>query len=357
MRASSRLVFLATIVALAACSVAELDLTGKKCPCTSGYVCDLTTSTCVVGVPDAALPVDGGADVTTGPLLTVKSLAAVPDWKTPGVVRWDFTIEGKAPDFKSYRLDVGAKSTSFAENDFVSYGPIDRPELGVFDARGRKVDGPLALWTFSRANANSKQFGRLTAVDRNDRSTVSAIAPAQTAAGASSKGTLFDGITPATNPRPAGLFDFKNGAHVFIVDCAALPTPCVKKVELGNLAVALDAGGPFTQADFDRAFLDLDFEGTFAATSFDSVVAIEPGTGSCTGGACRFGYEGWTMSAAPNPGITTLQVPLAKLENGVRGRLTRAILEENAFKVAVLAISGTWRDKANLRLLSAYIRW
>ncbi len=360
-RAFAALTFAAPLVVVASCSVAELDLTGKQCPCTSGYVCDVPSNTCVFALtrPDGG-PLD---DALVAPernpaaLLSVKSFAVVADWKTPNVVRWDFTIEGKAPDFKSYRLDVGARMTSFADNDFVSYGPIDRPELGVFDARGAKVAGPASLWTFSRANPNTKQFGRLTVVDRTNQQNVSVIASAQAASGASSKAALFDGITPATTPRPTGMFDFKNGAHVFNVDCATLPSPCVKKVELGGLAVALDASGPFTQADFDRAFLDLELEGTFAASSFDSVVAIEPGTGACTGGDCRWGYAGWTMSAAPNPGVTTLQVPLAKLNSAARGALTRPILEEKGFKVAVLAISGTWRDKANLRLLSAYIRW
>ncbi|MFO0566804.1 MAG: hypothetical protein U0263_14135 [Polyangiaceae bacterium] len=35
----------------ASCSVGEIDLEGKECPCASGYTCDLTTNRCIVGNP------------------------------------------------------------------------------------------------------------------------------------------------------------------------------------------------------------------------------------------------------------------------------------------------------------------
>ena len=48
------------VLALAACSVPDVDYTGKQCPCPAGYACDNSTHTCVRGAlaPDGA-PGDG----------------------------------------------------------------------------------------------------------------------------------------------------------------------------------------------------------------------------------------------------------------------------------------------------------
>ncbi len=50
------------LAALAACSVGELDLGGKACPCTSGYVCDPSRGLCVLG----SLPPGGDAGREAG---------------------------------------------------------------------------------------------------------------------------------------------------------------------------------------------------------------------------------------------------------------------------------------------------
>jgi hypothetical protein len=53
---------IALLVALAACSVKELDYTGKSCPCPSGYDCDLPSQTCrkLDSPIDARTDPDGG---------------------------------------------------------------------------------------------------------------------------------------------------------------------------------------------------------------------------------------------------------------------------------------------------------
>ncbi|HEX5064374.1 MAG TPA: hypothetical protein VFV99_33595 [Kofleriaceae bacterium] len=56
------------VLALAACSVKELDYTGKSCPCPSGYVCNEPEQTCVRSLAlDGGDPKDGdgsGSDAT-----------------------------------------------------------------------------------------------------------------------------------------------------------------------------------------------------------------------------------------------------------------------------------------------------
>jgi hypothetical protein len=48
------------VVALGACNVSDLDLTGKQCPCVVGWTCDVGTNTCVRDpVPDASGDDDG----------------------------------------------------------------------------------------------------------------------------------------------------------------------------------------------------------------------------------------------------------------------------------------------------------
>ena len=53
----------ALIVALAACHVDAVDLTGKACPCPAGYVCELATNTCA---RTSMLTDGGGGDVSDG---------------------------------------------------------------------------------------------------------------------------------------------------------------------------------------------------------------------------------------------------------------------------------------------------
>ncbi len=64
MRARRRRAWVVVLPALVACSVAELDLSGKRCPCSSGYVCDGARNVCVPSLGDA-----GGLDsgVLDGP--------------------------------------------------------------------------------------------------------------------------------------------------------------------------------------------------------------------------------------------------------------------------------------------------
>jgi len=59
---------IALVLALSACSVKELDYTGKSCPCPSGYDCDVATQTCRNVAPIDAptlVPDTGDAAIAT----------------------------------------------------------------------------------------------------------------------------------------------------------------------------------------------------------------------------------------------------------------------------------------------------
>jgi hypothetical protein len=364
LRLGAALASASPLLLLGSCGVDALDLAGKQCPCTAAYVCDVASNTCVTSLSREGGVVEGGGggdaapDAAPGALLGVQ-LVATADWKTPSMVRWELAVTGQASDFKAYTLETGKAPADFAAQAVSTFGPLERPELGMFDARGKKTTGPVTVWTLVPAKPNAKQYARATVTDRSDRASVSEIVAFDVPATLATRAKIFDGLTAATTPRPAGEFDFKGAmnGHVFVTDCGAAASPCAKKVELGNLALALDAGGPFSDADFTRALLEIGVEGNVAVSSFDTGVAIEPGDGSCTGIECRYRYGGWTQSAAPNAGEATLQIPLAKLVNGQGAPLTRAILQAKGDAIAVLAISGTWKQGTTLKLRSAFIRW
>ncbi len=357
-------VLVGAVLVVASCGVDALDLAGKQCPCTSAYVCDVASNTCVAalsaegGGTDGGPPIDAPLDVGPPPLLGV-TLVATPDWKTPNMVRWELGVSGKASDFRAYTLETGKAPTDFAAQAVSTFGSVERPELGLFDARGNLSMGPVSVWTLVPAKASAMQYARATVIDVNGQSNASPIVAFDVPAASTMRAKIFDGLTAATTPRPVGEFDFKGpmSGHVFVTDCGAAPSPCPKKVELGALGIALDATGPFSEADFGRAFLEIDVEGNVGVTSFDTAVALEPGDGSCTGQECRYRYAGWTQSAAPNAGEATLQIPLAKLVNGEGTLLTRAILQSKGFAISVLAVFGTWRQNSTFKLRSAFIRW
>jgi hypothetical protein len=50
------------LCALAACSVPDLDLTGKQCPCPTGYVCDTSRNMCERSLPSDGRAIDSSID-------------------------------------------------------------------------------------------------------------------------------------------------------------------------------------------------------------------------------------------------------------------------------------------------------
>ncbi|HEV7554819.1 MAG TPA: hypothetical protein VGO00_05140 [Kofleriaceae bacterium] len=78
------------IVALVACKVPDVDLTGKHCPCASGYTCDDTTQLCVQGdiadaPPDTTMP---SSSCLADPMLTIPvfsdSFSSLDAWNLQG---------------------------------------------------------------------------------------------------------------------------------------------------------------------------------------------------------------------------------------------------------------------------------
>lgn len=355
----------APLAVVASCGVGDLDLTGKQCPCVGGYVCDLPTNTCVFGLnveggvlSDSAAPDDAFAQPESNPSALIGVTGLVAAWRTPNVVRWEWRVTGKAADWRSYTIVVASSPADITNGTGQVLGKIDQPELAAFDARSGKLAGPVVIWTATSAKPNTTRYARVEVKDVKGQSNFSAIVIATTPAAATSFKTIFDGNT-ARSSRPVGQFDFVAGqnAHIFHTDCGAGPSPCAETAELFDLQIDLNKSGAFSQADFDKAFLDVKIDGNVAAGSLDSTVALEPGSGTCTGLDCRYAYKGWTQSTAPASSLTVLQVPLSKMVDGNGAAMQFATLQQKSFLIAVLAFSGTWKQNNALRLLDARIRW
>jgi hypothetical protein len=94
---------------LAGCSVADVSLDGKECPCATGYTCQVATNTCVADHGDATASCLPG---TPGPLLYGSELDDLDGWDFGGGT-W------MAQDGNAMQMDAAAK-LSFAYPHSVS---------------------------------------------------------------------------------------------------------------------------------------------------------------------------------------------------------------------------------------------
>ncbi len=343
-----------------ACSVDDLDVGGKQCPCLSGFVCDVASNRCVLSGAgsDAAADAAGDERGPPLPLLVISNLTAA--WTTPGSMRWEWKLAGAAADFRAYEIVTGASADDVVKRvgvDVVT--STERSELGVFDARGGKAQGPIDMWTLLDVRGPAiKQFVQVTVTDVKGRASRSLIAPATSALRATSQAILFDGATQKTAV-PSAEFVFRAPAggeahYALVTDCAGAKA-CGKRAELVSLGSNLaPAGSPFTSSHFDASFLELEVDGNVAVTAFDTSVALEIGAGCTLGpGLCRYRFTGWTQ---PPTSRTKLQVPLRELQNDA-GKLTYAALQGKKFIVDAVALSGTWKNQSTINLYNARIRW
>lgn len=359
MRARTALFLVPGVLAvMASCTVDDLDLTGKSCPCADGYVCNASTNVCVASLPadpDGGAP-DVGVPPPSPPASRIVVSAFTPAWQTANTVRWSWRVEGDAASFLSYEI-AWADSLSKVETGAGAtvVGSAQKAELGGFDARGQKTSGPVDLWTTTHGHAPGKTvFAKLTARDKNG-ATSSLIASATTTRAPTVNKVLFDG-TKQTSSKPAS-FEFRAPGgeephYFFAVDCAAGVTTCANHIELDGIGRDL-ATPTFTAADFASAFLEARIVGGIATSGFTTAIAIEPA--GCTAGddVCQWRFRGWSQPGGTQP---VIQVPLRELENAA-GKLTYTTLQSDGFLIAAFSISGTWKDAATVRLYDARIKW
>jgi hypothetical protein len=184
------------------CSIGELDIEGKQCPCPEpDWSCNTLSNQCCA------------------PRFDVEGFSA--DWVTSRNVRWQWTPLGAEDDFGSYVIDV-ARTPAEIESGAPQHR-IDQesnPELGryiLLNTHDPEVTD--ASVTYDLDNPVG-WYGRMTARDATGCPFHSAIAPATTLPDPLQRVVLFDDQPPATLLFSHGSFD--------LADCDG--DPCLESV-------------------------------------------------------------------------------------------------------------------------------
>jgi len=363
---------------VAACSVDDLDLTGKRCPCVSGFVCDTATNTCVTSLGgDASVPTDAEPD-DAAPLggFTISTFTST--WTTSRSVRWDWEVSGNADQFAEYQVIVGGSEAAVRSRDSTTT-TFDRrinPELGSYGGRDVVPPGaPARGWTVTdRHNVARKVFARLIVRDKEGRENPSAIVSADTLAEGNALEVFKDAIADGAAPLP-------NEMRRVTVDCLNSSPGCLQYGRDGGVACpgaaktcAIEMGATgydtkttsVTAAEFPKAFLEVAVRGGSGAGAkphADIVLGIGNANCKIDGQPCRFRWvKGWSFR--PNQkDFRILQVPLAVLRQDVLAGpgqgppLEHKHLSDNGMRVFSVTIDGEWNEGANIGLDQLYVRW
>jgi hypothetical protein len=133
---------LAILVALTACSVPDVSLEGKQCPCTDGFVCDTLTNRCLQGNGDGGI-VDTPAATQCLPSITGEAEI----YRYMGTFDWQHADASWSGDTTEIRQDSSSvqNSYTYVTNALLTSAPNVRviatmrelaagtgtPELGV----------------------------------------------------------------------------------------------------------------------------------------------------------------------------------------------------------------------------------
>jgi hypothetical protein len=169
--------------AIVACTVGEVDYTGKACPCPPiGYVC----------VNNACVQSSGGDSSTPvgNSLIQISNLRA--EWTTPNVIRWVWQSSGKKDDFGRYELTI----TSDVPNvgGVKTWTVKDNAELGRFELPNPNggIDPVVATMTDTH-DPNATYSAVLVAYDSAGNSSTSNRAQATTGVKPTSELPLYAG--------------------------------------------------------------------------------------------------------------------------------------------------------------------
>jgi hypothetical protein len=360
-----------------ACTVEDLALDGKRCPCAVGYRCDVPTSTCVSDGFDGGPGIDDGGTGRDAPVGAFVVQRFVATWQTSRSIRWDWEVSGEPGEFAEYQLIVGGSEDAVRRQDSTT-SLFDRrinPELGNYGGRDPVPSGALArAWTVTdRHNPSKTVFARLVVRDKAGRENASNVISAHTLGeDAASALVLFsDQIVDGSATTPAELKrvtnDCFNGSagclQIAKVDCPNDAATCAFEMGLQNFS-KLNVVSGMTSDSFRNAFVELGVRGgSNASPKPQSDLILEIGPPACVinGKKCRFRwYSGWSFRPGTKE-FRLVQVPLASLlletETGPGPALKFEDLSANALKIDGLTIDGEWRAGSNIGLDQAHVRW
>jgi hypothetical protein len=328
----SRLAYgLALVASSAACSVDDIDHSGKSCnakePCPGDYAC--TNDTCCL------------------PKFRAQDFAVV--WKTPNALRLGWAPSGEKQSFVQYVLVLAKTSAELAEAEAQALrgeddGPAgsirtaaDNPELGQYELRQSSGEDVVAATIADQLEPGTEYRVRLLAFDDAGCVSSSSVAVARTAQLSDFSFSLFDdGPHPSGVARPIDLANivmdvalaFEGDAYVYWPgwpDDGSVADGAYENVGVTELNASLDI--EFPALDFSTAYLEvaLALEGPPLAAWGEARFVLGPEGGSCDP------IQAFTVSAiAFRPGgeYSLLQVPLEHFQGLELGALeTRQLCE------------------------------
>ncbi len=379
------------LAAVTGCTVAPVDLDGKRCPCADGWVCDEASDRCRTAdagtgvgssdvssgisssegssaVPDsttaaASTTVEPTGDPSGQPVedaFTVVSFAA--DWSTPNAIHWRWEVQGEASDFRAY--EVWIADTAAAVDDPATAVVFDgdvNPELDRFELRN-SGDADLVEATITDAlSPGTEYFARLHVLDTAGGRTTSANVAVRSTTAAPIDGVVVFGDEspfPPGYPLPAcyvrsDAAPYGGTTHHFelahfcsaggtssCIEADTAEPECWENLRWEGLEVAiaqLDAG------DFTDAYLEL-------------AIAVDPpgdaiGHGWWSTVGVRVGDQNRSFSPLTiraDGEYRLVQVPLAQMGT------THA---ELAGQIQGARVGSTWHTGSVIRVDEAWIRW
>lgn len=184
-----------------ACSVPDLDATGKRCPCGDGAVCDPCTNSCV---PEGALPDSCDDD----PLAAVQVSELLAEWSTPNQIRWSWTLGADDDPDKlvGYRLVVARSEADLLDEtgSALVFSEIENPELRGYFLRHTDGLDPVTSTLTDGLEPDVVYFARLQALDTAGRVASTNVAQHRTQEEERGEHIVFD-VAPVPEVEPPDL--------------------------------------------------------------------------------------------------------------------------------------------------------
>jgi hypothetical protein len=357
----------------AACSVGDLDLSGKQCPCAAGWTCDTATNICMQGAvamdsgsddagsSDGAAPADG----QTAGIFVLSNMG--PRWATPNSIRWQWSVSGgDSTKFQAYEMVTGtsASDVQTRSGSAVVWTSAQNPELGEYLGPAPFDNGPLTWTVTDQHQPNTTYFAQLTVKDTQGGVSTSGIATTKTTS-SNNAARVFQGAAMPGYSVPF-LFDLSTDRpYPGSTRCYKLPgapcggaRTCFRQAERLNLGISL-AGITATDA-FNNAFVEFAAAGE-AALATASTVEILVGPADCpdAGGAndCHWRYQGWIFPTDDNQ-YRLYQIPLRSFSRASSGDpFTLAKLGNAGFNLEGFLVAGTMLASGDIRVGEIQVRW
>lgn len=350
---------------LVACSVEALDLAGKACPCTDGFVCDMSTNTCVTSLPPPP-PIEAGPPDVAPPKVDASGAITVLNflqrWETANGIRWEWQALGDPAKFKRYEIVTGprAEDVRARAQSTRTFDPSTNPELGSFTGRGTDAGAPVSLWSVTDGHKEGEiVFAQVIAYDTNDVASASDIASGTTSRPRNQIEVYENGkpdggvFVPAVGTKIVADGGYDAAFIEHTVACQG-PPPC--PIETGVSSIDGIAGDAIqSNTEFGVAFLELAVRGTNLPQKFIDVV-LYVGGDAC-GTPCRMRFSGLSFGKQAGD-WRLLQIPLGRFkgEDGAGAAFNFNQLS-NRKRIGAFLVDVESPDGAKIGLDQARIRW